>query len=353
LTTAVVVGTGFGCRVHVPALRAAGYEVVALVGRDPDRTARRAARLEIAHSFPSLNTALRALRPSVVTIATPPDTHAQLAITAVQHGCEVICEKPFALDASDARRMRDAAEAARVTALVGHEFRWAEDRATIGRAIAAGLIGEPRLFSVVQYVPLVADVDAPTPEWWFDRERGGGWLSASGSHLVDQIRSWLGEFEYVSATLPTVADRTDAAEDSFVVRATLVGGIEGVLHQTAASWIPRPTGVTVVAGTTGTLTTDGGRVSLSDRDGERILVVDDDLRLPKPNAESDDRRQRFTHLELGPYTRLCEALRDGGKSTVPVPTFADGVAAMEVLDAIRVSAQLDGARVPVAHQIDP
>jgi predicted dehydrogenase len=39
-----VVGTGFGARVHVPALRAAGFEVVALVGTDPDRTARRAAR---------------------------------------------------------------------------------------------------------------------------------------------------------------------------------------------------------------------------------------------------------------------------------------------------------------------
>ncbi|HEX5095983.1 MAG TPA: Gfo/Idh/MocA family oxidoreductase, partial [Acidimicrobiia bacterium] len=173
-----------------------------------------------------------------------------------------------------------------------------------------------------------------------------------GSHLVDQIRCWLGEFQHVSAALPTVADRIDAAEDSFVVRATLAGGVEGVLHQTAASWIPRPMGVTAVAGTMGTLTTDGNRVTLSDRDGERTLVVDDDLRLPNA-AESDDPRQRFTHLELGPYTRLCEALRDRGKSTVPVPTFADGVAAMEVLDAIRVSAQLGGAQVPVAHQTEP
>ena len=41
---AVVVGTGFGCRVHVPALRNAGFDVVALVGRDPERTARRAER---------------------------------------------------------------------------------------------------------------------------------------------------------------------------------------------------------------------------------------------------------------------------------------------------------------------
>jgi predicted dehydrogenase len=353
LTTAVVVGTGFGCRVHVPALRAAGYDVVALVGRDPEKTSRRATRLDIAHSFPTVTAALRALRPSVVTIATPPNTHAAIAITAVQHGCDVICEKPFALDAPEARRMRDAAESARVVALVGHEFRWAEDRAMIGRAIAAGVIGEPRMFSAVQYVPLVADLTAPTPPWWFDRELGGGWLGASGSHLVDQFRCWLGEFQHVSATLPTVAGRTDAAEDSFVVRATLASGVEGALHQTAASWIPRPTGLTVIAGTTGTIATDGTRVTLADRDGERTLAVDDDLRLPGTNGASDDPRHRFTHLELAPYTRLCEALRDGGKSTVPVPTFADGVAVMEVLDAIRVSAQLGGTRVPVAHQAEP
>ena len=43
MTGVVVVGTGFGCVTHVRALRAAGFEVVALVGRDPDKTAERAA----------------------------------------------------------------------------------------------------------------------------------------------------------------------------------------------------------------------------------------------------------------------------------------------------------------------
>ena len=39
----VVIGTGFGCVTHVRALRAAGFDVVGLVGRDPDKTAARAA----------------------------------------------------------------------------------------------------------------------------------------------------------------------------------------------------------------------------------------------------------------------------------------------------------------------
>ena len=75
-----------------------------------------------------------------------------------------------------------------MTALVGHEFRWAADRATAARAIAGGTIGVPHLASLVQYVPLVADPEARVPEWWFDAARGGGWLGASGSHVVDQVR---------------------------------------------------------------------------------------------------------------------------------------------------------------------
>ena len=46
----------------------------------------------------------------------------------------------------------------------------------------------------VQYVPLVADPEAVRRQWWFDLGAGGGWLGASGSHIVDQVRMWLGEF---------------------------------------------------------------------------------------------------------------------------------------------------------------
>ena len=58
---AAVVGTGFGCLTHVRALRAAGFEVHALVGRDPDKTTARAERFEIPHAFTSLAEALAIL----------------------------------------------------------------------------------------------------------------------------------------------------------------------------------------------------------------------------------------------------------------------------------------------------
>ncbi len=105
----VVVGTGFGCRVHVPALRAAGFEVVALVGVDAGRTARRAERSGVPRSATSLADALTLPGVEAVTIATPPGTHAALAIEAARAGKHVLCEKPFALDAGEAAAMLDAA----------------------------------------------------------------------------------------------------------------------------------------------------------------------------------------------------------------------------------------------------
>lgn len=349
---AVVVGTGFGCRVHVPALRNAGFTVHALVGRDAERTRRRAERSGVPHACTSLAEAFALGGVDAVTIATPPNTHAPLAIEACAAGRHVVCEKPFALDVTEAERMLSAAEAAGVTHLVGHEFRWAPDRALVARAIAEGAIGDPRMFSLVSYVPLVADPAARVPEWWFDAERGGGWLGASGSHVIDQVRTWVGEIASVSAALPTVSARTGAAEDSFVVRLTTHGGVHGVLQQTAASWTPHVLATTVVAGTEGTIEVTGDGVFCSDHTGRRELTVPADLAPAELSARSDDPRERYTHLELGPYTRLAEVLLAGVEGRivdepVAVPTFADGVAEMRVMDAIRRSAAADGAVVTV------
>jgi predicted dehydrogenase len=349
---AIVVGTGFGTRVHVPALRAAGFDVVALVGRDPEKTERRAERLGIPEALTDLDAALGRADVDAVTIATPPSTHADIAIAAARAGKHILCEKPFAMTTAEAEAMLTAATDAGVTHLVGHEFRWAVDRATVGRAITSGAIGDPRFATFVSYVPLVADPGAKVPAWWFDPAEGGGWLGASGSHVVDQIRAWLGEFAEVSARLEMVSARADGAptplaEDSFTIRFRLASGLDGVLQQTAAAWGPLA-GVTRVAGTTGTVWIDGDEPWIADADGARLLPVPDDLTLPPPPTESDDPRHKFTHLEIGPFTRLCEVLCAGAEGrprpdSVPVPTFADGVAAMRVLDAIRASAAADGA----------
>jgi predicted dehydrogenase len=335
--------------VHVPALRAAGFDVVALVGRDADRTHRRAERLDVPMSSADLAAVLDRDDIAAVTVATPPAMHAPVVIAAAHAGKHVLCEKPFARTTAEAQAMLDAATAAGVTHLVGHEFRFAPERAVIGRAIADGTLGQLRFLSLVQFVPLVADPATRTPPWWFDPDAGGGWLGASGSHVVDEVRAWSGEFAEVSARLSVVSARDSAAEDSFTTRFRLVNRADGVIQQTAAAWGPLAS-LTRIAGSRASAWIDGTDAWIADADGTRQLDIPPDLVLPAPPPASDDPRHQFTHLELGPFTRLCEVLRAGVEArpfqpAVPVATFADGVATTRVLDAIRASATQRGETI--------
>lgn len=342
---ALVVGTGFGCRIHIPALRAAGFDVVGLVGTDPERTARRAEANDVAQAFTDLDEAIRKTGAVAVTIATPPNTHAALTLTAISHGCHVICEKPMANNVEEARAMLQAAERAGVMHLMGNQFRWSPERAIVARALAHGLIGEPRFLTLTSYLPLVAAPEAKMSDWWFDAGAGGGWLGAHGSHVVDQVRSWLGEFASVSAALPTISAREGAAEDSYAVRFVLTNGVHGVVQHTAGAWGP-PADMARVAGTLGTIWIEKGVVRIADRNGTREMSAPQDLAL-SPLSVTEPGQQ---HRDPGPYTQLCEVLRAGVEkrapiSAVPPPTFHDGLACMEVLDAIRASAARDGAVV--------
>jgi predicted dehydrogenase len=342
---ALVVGTVFGARVQVPALRAAGFDVVGLVGTDAARTASRAAASGVSGAFTDLDEAIRQTGPTVVAIATPPQTHRAQVDTALAHGCHILCEKPFAKDAAEGRLMLDAVRLAGVTHMVGHEFRWTPEQALAARALAEGVIGEPLFATLVLYLPFVGARGADMPPWWFDKAAGGGWLGASGSHSIDQIRLWLGEFATVSAALPTVSVPKGGAEDSFAIRFTLANGVEGVLQQTGGAWGP-PSDTTRVAGSAGTLWLANGGVFVADKDGVRQLPMPRELVLPPPRPDDPP-----PHM-IGLYTRLCEHLRsvlDGEPppAGMPTPTFADGVACMAVLDAIRASAASGGALVEV------
>src|SRR5215469_8689691 len=160
MTGAVVVGTGFGCITHVESLRAAGFDVVALVGRDQRRTAERAAAVGVANPMTSLADALARPDADVVVIATPPHTHAPLTLQAIAAGKHVVCEKPFTLDKVEAQELQQAAERAGVVNMLGTEFRWGTVQALAARAITEGTIGTPRLATFIMHLPQLAGPDA-------------------------------------------------------------------------------------------------------------------------------------------------------------------------------------------------
>lgn len=343
-----VVGTGFGCLTHVRALRAAGFDVVALVGRDASKTAARAERFEIPNACASLGAGLQLPNVEAVTIATPPHTHAPLALEAIEAGKHVLCEKPFTRDAAQARELLAAADHAGVVHLLGNEMRFTAGQALLTRLVLEGAVGDPQLATFVLHVPMLADPASDVPAWWGDPLQGGGWLGAHGSHVVDQALTMFGAIDGVSASTPHVAPHAWTAEDAYLMHFRTASGVTGVI-ESVASDRGRILSVTRVAGSSGTAWTEGDRVFVADEDGRREIEVPDDLRVgppaPPPSdllSTAYDQLHSFG-LEFGPYIRLAEHFRARITNTAPPPgpqpaTFRDGVAAMAVIDAVRESA---------------
>jgi predicted dehydrogenase len=344
----VVVGTGFGCYTHVRALHHAGFDVRALVGRDPVRTAERAEMFDVPRACATLTDALALPGVDAVTIATPPHTHAELALEAIAAGRHVLCEKPFARDTAEGRVVLAAAERAGIVHLLGTEFRFDAGQALLAQAVQDGLIGSPRIATWIMHVPMLADPGAVVPEWWADASAGGGWLGAHGSQLIDQIRATLGDFAGVSTSLAHVVDRPMTADDGFVMHFRLRNGCVGMLQSTASD-----RGIVVetrVTGSTGTTWIEGvgEKVRVADASGVRTLPVPDALRtvaapaLPEGSVTTTYEQMTTFGVEYGPYTRLAAAFRDrirgAGHGGPAAATFVDGVAQMAVLDAARHSA---------------
>ncbi len=353
---AVVIGTSFGGRIHVPALRAAGFDVVALVGRDEERTKERAEALGVPFATTSVEEAVSEPGVDAVSVATPPDAHVEPVLAALARGKHVLCEKPFCLDGAGARRMVAAAEAAGVVHMIGTEFRWSPDEALVRRVIRSGLVGEPTLVSFVQHSPLnAAGLNrAFNEEWWTDAERGGGILMAAGVHVVDRLRTWMGDIVAVSAHLQVVSGRRGVtADDTYTLTVRFASGAVGLLQHCAVAWGQRTT-VARVFGPLGSLWTEGGEAWLGYRDGSHRLDVPPDLALPAPPPASKEPKHAFTHLELPPYTRLAQRFRDeirgvmASDNAPPTPTFHDGLAAQLVIDAAKASSARQGAWVDVA-----
>ncbi len=349
----MVVGTGFGVLTHLRALRDAGIDVIALVGRDEAKTADRAARFGVPNALTSVRDAVALPGVDAVAVVTPPHTHGEIVLEVVAAGKHVVCEKPFARDTAEASAMLDAAERAGVMHLLGTEFRFAAGQAQFARTIRAGVIGEPRHALFELQLPTHADPSAELPDWWQLESEGGGWLGAHGSHVVDQVRTTLGEVVGVSASLDCIADRPGmTADDTYTVHARLENGAAVVMHSSCAAR-GQFVATTKVVGRDGAAWLQGDEVWVDTGAGPEAVPVPPDLPVVAPDpppAELLHTAYDMWHsmgIDLAPFTRLYGVLRDRvlGQPVAEDPaaaTFADGVACQAVLDAIRASSAAGG-----------
>ena len=137
-----------------------------------------------------------------VCVTTPPSLHADMVTGVLQSGKSVLCEKPFALGLLDATAMVDVASKSPGLALLDHQLRFHPAVRGMKQMIDGGEIG--KVYEVRAVVNLASRNRPDMPwSWWCDASRGGGALSAIGSHLIDLNRYLIGEIAEVSCNLST------------------------------------------------------------------------------------------------------------------------------------------------------
>ncbi|HEY3083418.1 MAG TPA: Gfo/Idh/MocA family oxidoreductase [Chloroflexota bacterium] len=177
-----IVGYGYAGRTFHSYLvrRAPGLELRAIATRDAERRARAAQEQPGATTYPTLEELLGDRRIDLVVLATPHDTHCQLALQSLRAGKHVVVDKPMAITLDEADRMVEAAgEAGRVLS-VFHNRRWDWDFLTVRKVVEDGLIGRPYLFEST-----VLSYREPRRTWRAAPETMGSLVHDWGAHLVD------------------------------------------------------------------------------------------------------------------------------------------------------------------------
>lgn len=208
-----VLGGGFMARVHAAAARAAGSPLMAVASSTPARAADAARRLGAARSEADAAALIAASDIDIVHVCTPNATHADYALAALAAGRHVVCEKPLATTAADARRLVEAAADAGVVAAVPFAYRYhpmvREARARVARGEVGALLSVQGAY--LQDWLLAASDD----DWRADSAEGGPSRAFAdiGSHLCDLLEFVAGEpIERLSAVTRRVFDRRGGRE---------------------------------------------------------------------------------------------------------------------------------------------
>ncbi|WP_367871222.1 Gfo/Idh/MocA family protein [Luteolibacter sp. Populi] len=172
-----------------------GLACLAVADSDPELARTTAA--EFGLDFASSPAALLA-RPDIgiVHLATPPFTHASLALQALEAGKHVLCEKPLALRMEDAEVMVALARQKGLLLAVNLIMRYNPLCRAVKHLVESRLLGEPIFASFIN----AAQDEALGPAHWFwDPAKSGGIFIEHGVHFFDLFEWWFGPGEVLSA----------------------------------------------------------------------------------------------------------------------------------------------------------
>lgn len=169
-------------------------KLVAVMRRNAEKAADYAQRHQIEKWYSDASALINDPDVNAIYIATPPSSHEAYTIEALQAGKPVYVEKPMAINAQSAGRMRDAAKETGVKLSVAHYRREQPLFLKIKSLINEGAIGEVRLVNLQFFQPHHSNVIAQTEEpWRLDPAvSGGGLFHDLAPHQLDLMRYFFG-----------------------------------------------------------------------------------------------------------------------------------------------------------------
>lgn len=138
-----IVGCGKIADAHVAQIqRIAGCEIVAVCDREPLMARQLCERFRINSYYSDVAEMLKASRPDVVHITTPPESHFPLAKLCLNAGCHVYVEKPFTLYAHEAEELVRLATSLNLKLTVGHDDQFSHVARRMRKLIQTGYLGQ-------------------------------------------------------------------------------------------------------------------------------------------------------------------------------------------------------------------
>jgi len=335
-------------------------QVAAVCGRNPATAEKFAKTWNVPSFYTDAQSMLATEDLDAVLIATANDSHHDLAMAALEQGLHVLCEKPMALNATQAAEMRDAAREAGVITLMPFTYHWMPSNQWAKQLITNGYIGRPLHINARYYTDFGFD---DSYSWRFDREiAGSGIIGDLGSHWIHLARWLMGDVETsISALASTFVERAerpdgspyDQTEDSVAMTVRYASGAYGILQTSAVCWEGTPFGQThhyEVHGDAGTLYVTCDWDTVQKVEGLRRGDSAGRQELPIPDEIWGDVRRDTVHNTYRDVFRLSSANTRqwidaimAGEATEP--SFDEGFAVQRVLDAAVESAAGGGTVV--------
>jgi predicted dehydrogenase len=340
-----IIGASFARDAYLPAFaHIKGANVVALASSRLESAKAAAAPYGIKAIHNDWEKMLEELALDLVCIATPTSMHAPMVLAAIASGGHVLCEKPTAMNAGEAREMLAAARKANRLHMVDHELRFNPTRARIAELIHGGELGEIRHVNITNIGASWANLASrPKGDWWSDATMGGGRLGANGSHQVDMLRWWLGEpASVIGQALTVIPDRickttgeawTATADDLSHFTLEMDSGALAQVFMSGVAAVNMGN-ETQVFGSKGTITLSNGDEKLYfAKAGESFK----DISVDDPNTKLDGLNKGIWNVSvLAALQELTAAITED-RSLERGASFVDGLRNQMVLDAVIAS----------------